>query len=102
MRRLTRSIVLVYSVCNITAATAQVAGNTITADHKDIGKVQAQIQKYDQAIGVVGQLSRSASSVECNGVCYFPSSTKPIAWKCDPGRKCDLRCTVIPPVGGCN
>jgi hypothetical protein len=40
--------------------------------------------------------------VECNGVCYFPSSSRPIAWKCDPGRKCDLHCTVIPPVGGCN
>jgi len=62
-----------YCVCHITAAGAQVVGNSITADHKDIGKVQAQIQKYDQAIGVVGQLSRSSSSVECNGVCHFPN-----------------------------
>ena len=102
MRLLMQSMAVFYCVYNIAAADAQVVGNTITADHKDIGKVQAQIQKYDQAIGVVGQLSRSSSSVECNGVCYFPSSSKPIAWKCDPGRKCDLRCTVSPPVGGCN
>ena len=102
MRLLMQSMAVFYWVYNIAAADAQVVGNTITADHKDIGKVQAQIQKYDQAIGVVGQLSRSSSSVECNGVCYFPSSSRPIAWKCDPGRKCDLRCTVSPPVGGCN
>jgi len=76
--------------------------DTITADHGEIGKVQARIQKYDQAIGIVAQLNRLSSSVECNGVCYFPSSSKPIAWKCDPGRKCELRCTVSPPVGGCN
>ncbi|HMD63176.1 MAG TPA: hypothetical protein VKF83_04275 [Stellaceae bacterium] len=103
MRLLMRSMAVVYYVCSITAAAdAQVVGNSITADHKDIGKVQAQIQKYDQALGVVGQLTRSSSNVECNGVCYFPNSSNPIAWRCDPGRKCDLRCTVIPPVGGCN
>ena len=61
MGLLMRSMAMAYCVCHITAAGAQVAGNTITADHKDIGKVQAQIQKYDQAIGVVGQLSRSSS-----------------------------------------
>ena len=102
MRRLIRSLALACCVCNITAAGAQGVGNSITADHKEIGKVQARIQKYDQAIGIVGQLNRLSSGVECNGVCYFPSSSKPIAWKCDPGRKCDLRCTVSPPVGGCN
>jgi len=93
---------LAYCVCNIAAADPQVVSNTITVDHNSIGKVQAQIHKYDQAIAVVSQLNRSSSSVECNGVCYLPSSSRPIAWKCDPGRKCDLLCTVIPPVGGCN
>jgi hypothetical protein len=102
MRLLMRSMAVLYCACNIAAADAQVVGNTITADHASIGRVQAQIQKYDQAIAVVSQLNRSSSSVECNGVCYFPSSSRPIAWKCDPGRKCDLLCTVIPPVGGCN
>jgi hypothetical protein len=82
---------------------AQQAGNNISADLKDVGKLQVQVQKYDQALGVVSQLGRSqSSSVECNGVCYFPSSSRPIAWKCDPGRRCDLHCTVSPPVGGCN
>ena len=100
--RLIRSLVLACCVCNMIAAAAQGVGNTITADQKEIGKVQAQIQKYDQAIGIVGQLNRLSSGVECNGVCYFPSSSKPIAWKCDPGRKCDLRCMVSPPGGGCN
>jgi hypothetical protein len=102
MRFLMRSVAVAYCACSIAAADAQVAGNTLTADQAGIGKVQAQIQKSDQAIAVVSQLNRSSSSVECNGVCYFPSSSRPIAWKCDPGRKCDLLCTVIPPVGGCN
>jgi hypothetical protein len=102
MRLLMRSLAAFYCACNIATAHAQVIGNTITADHASIGKVQAQIQKYDQAIAVVSQLNRSSSSVECNGVCYLPSSSRPIAWKCDPGRKCDLLCTVTPPVGGCN
>jgi hypothetical protein len=102
MRVLMRSMAAAYCAYNIAAADAQVVGNSITADHASIGKVQAQIQKYDQAIAVVSQLNRSSSSVECNGVCYFPSSSRPIAWKCDPGRRCDLLCTVTPPVGGCN
>src|ERR1700726_4538639 len=100
MRLLMWSMAVVYCVCNIDAADEEV-GNTITADHASIGKVQAQIQKYDQAIAVVSQLNRSSSSVECNGVCYFPSS-RPIAWKCDPGRKGNLLCRFIPRMGGCN
>ena len=79
---------------------AQQAGSDgITADHKDIGKVQARILKHDQALGVVVQLARPRStSVECNGVCYLPAGSKPVAWKCEPDRKCDLHCTVNPPV----
>ena len=81
----------------------QTGGNTITAEQKDIGKVQTRIEKSDQALGVVIQLARPrGANVECNAVCYFPSSSKPIAWKCEPDRKCDLHCTVNPPVGGCN
>ena len=83
---------------------AQQAGsNTVTADQKDIGKVQARIDKSDQALGVVIQLARpGGANVECNGVCYLPSSSKPIAWKCASATKCDLHCAVNPPVGGCN
>ena len=46
------------------------------------------MQKYDQALGCRQPATavRRSSSVECNGVCYFPSSTRPIAWKCDPGK----------------
>jgi hypothetical protein len=81
----------------------QAGGNAITAEQKDIGKVQARIEKSDQALGVVIQLARPrGANVECNGVCYLPSSSKPIAWKCEPDRKCDLHCAVNPPVGGCN
>ena len=36
----------------------QAGGNAITADQKDIGKVQTRIEKSDQAIGVVIQLAR--------------------------------------------
>ena len=59
MMPLLMRLALAWCLCDIAAADAQVVGNTISAEHKDIDKVQAQIQKYDQAIGVVGQLSRS-------------------------------------------
>ena len=66
-------------------------GDTITADQSDIGKLQARIQKYDQALGVVVQLARQhGENVECNAVCYYLSSSKPIAWRCAPDQKCDL------------
>ena len=78
-------------------------GDTIAADQIDIGNVQARIVKYDQALGVVSQLARAHGwNIECNAVCYLPSSSKPIAWRCAPEKKCDLQCTVNPPVGGCN
>jgi len=84
-------------------AGAQQPGAGIAADQKDIGKVQARIQKYDQAIGVILQLVRPQQpNVECNGICYFPSSSKAIAWRCEPHTNCDLHCTVNPPVGGCS
>jgi hypothetical protein len=81
----------------------QMRGDAITADQNDIGKVQTRIEKSDGAIGVVIQLARPrGANVECNAVCYLPSSSKPIAWKCEADRKCDLHCAVNPPVGGCN
>jgi len=80
----------------------QAGGNATTAEQKDIGRVQTHIEKSDQALGVVIQLARPCSAnVECNGV-PLPSSSKPVAWKCDAARKCDLHCAVNPPAGGCN
>ncbi len=94
------------AACCLAAASPGVAQQpvgAVSADHKDVGNVQARVQKFDQALGVVSQLRRSPiASVECDGVCYFPNSSKAISWKCEPARKCDLRCTVSPPVGGCN
>lgn len=103
MRRLIGLLVATSLIAATDPGTAQQTGNGITADHKEIGNLQIQVQKYDQGLGVISQLARpQAMSVECNGICYFPNSSRPIAWKCDPGRKCDLHCTVNPPVGGCN
>jgi hypothetical protein len=86
------------------AGFAQQAGsNTINAEQIDIGKLQTRVDKSDQALGVVIQLARpGGANIECNGVCYLPSSSKPVAWKCESTRKCDLHCAVNPPVGGCN
>jgi hypothetical protein len=81
----------------------QAGGNATTAEQRDIGRVQTRIEKSDQALGVVIQLARpGGANVECNGVCYLPSSSKPVAWKCEAARKCELHCTVNPPVGSCN
>ena len=81
----------------------QAGGDAPTAEQRGIGKVQTRIEKSDQALGVVIQLARpGGANVECNGVCYLPSSSKPVAWKCEAARKCDLHCTINPPVGSCN
>src|SRR5713101_6882997 len=103
MRTLNVSVAFFCCLSTANLASAQQPGAGIAADQKDIGKVQARIQKYDQAIGVVLQLVRSQqSNVECNGICYFPSSSKPISWRCEPDKKCDLHCTINPPAGSCN
>ena len=88
---------------SVTGLAQQTSSDTITADQKDVGKVQTRILKYDQALGGVVQLARPhGANVECNAVCYLPTSSKAIAWKCDSARKCDLQCIANPPVGGCN
>jgi hypothetical protein len=104
MRILALLAVLVLCLSIAQPVVAQKAGSdTITADERDIGKLKARIQKYDQALGVVLQLARQhGENVECNAVCYYSTSSKPIAWRCAPDKECDLHCTVSPPVGGCN
>jgi hypothetical protein len=83
-------------------AVAEQAGGGISAEQTDIGRLETRIEKYDQALGVVIQLTRPlGADTECRGVCYFPSSTQPTSWRCSPQERCDLHCTVNPPVGGC-
>jgi hypothetical protein len=84
-------------------AVAQQTGGRIAAEQRDIGRVETRIQKYDQALGVISQLTRpTGAETECQGVCYFPSSTHPISWRCAPKERCDLHCAFNPPVGGCD
>lgn len=81
----------------------QQPGAGISAERSDIGRVETGIQRYDQALGVVSRLTRApGAETECNGVCYFPSSSRAVSWRCAPAAKCDLRCGVNPPIGGCN
>jgi len=82
-------------------AVAQVSA---PVEQKDIGRLSVQTQTYNQALGVVSELKRASASqtVECNGTCYFPNSSKATAWSCAPTKRCSLRCTVNPPAGGCD
>jgi hypothetical protein len=83
-------------------ALAEQHGRQITAEHPSIGRVEVQIRKYDQALGIIGQLvRRQGAETECQGVCYFPNSARSIAWRCAPKSKCDLHCDISPPAGGC-
>ena len=84
-------------------AVAEQIGGRIAAEQRDIGRVETRIQKYDQALGVVIQLTRpTGAETECQGVCFFPSSTRPTSWRCGTKERCDLHCTANPPVGGCD
>ena len=78
------------------------SGGQVSGEQRDIGRVDSHIQKYDQALGVVSRLSRPlGAETECYGICFFPSSSHPIAWRCAPKAMCDLHCNVNPPAGGC-
>jgi hypothetical protein len=79
------------------------SGGRLTAEQHDIGRVETRLQKYDQALGVITRLVRPlGADAECQGVCFFPSSSRPVSWRCAPNAGCDLHCDVNPPVGGCH
>jgi hypothetical protein len=84
-------------------AIAQQSPGRLSAAQRDIGQVETRIQKYDQALGVVTRLTRRPDAeTECDGVCFFPSSSRSVSWRCAPDNSCDLHCEVNPPVGGCH
>jgi hypothetical protein len=86
----------------LSPAWAQQPAGGISAEERDIGRVDSHIQRYDQALGVVSRLRRPlGAETECDGICYFPSSSQPISWRCSPQASCELHCDVNPPVGGC-
>ena len=83
-------------------AVAQQSGAYLSAEQPGIGRVEARIHKYDQALGVVTRLVRSPEAeTECDGTCFFPSSSRSVSWRCAPKNSCELHCDVNPPVGGC-
>jgi hypothetical protein len=85
------------------AAIAEPPGGRLTAEQHDIGRVETRVQKYEQALGVVTRLSRpQGDETECNGICFFPSSSRAVSWRCAPNDSCDLHCDVNPPAGGCH
>jgi hypothetical protein len=53
-------------------AVAEQAGGRITAEQPDIGSVETRIQKYDQALGVVSQLTRVRGRHRLSGRLLFP------------------------------
>lgn len=92
-----------WVVLGASPAFAQQSAGRITAEQRDIGRVEVRIQKYEQALGVITELARPlGTEVECQGVCYYPSSTRPVTWNCAPNRACSLHCGVNPPAGGCD
>ena len=96
-------LICFLSVAASTSGVAQQTSNSINMELKEIGEVKAQVQKYEHALGVVSQLARAANrDIECNGLCYFQNGSNSVAWTCGPGKKCQLYCTVSPPVGRCD
>jgi hypothetical protein len=99
------ALLLPVTLCVLPSlAVAQRLEGSAAVEQKDIGRLSVQTQTYNQALGVVSELKRAsaAQTVECNGTCYFPNSSKAIAWRCAPTKTCSLHCTVDPPVGGCD
>jgi hypothetical protein len=83
-------------------AAAQRSGASLSAEDRDIGRLETRIQKYEEALGVVTRLIRSPDAeTECQGSCFLPSSSRSVSWRCAPNSGCALHCEVNPPVGGC-
>jgi hypothetical protein len=81
---------------------AQKPPSHASAEQRDIGRVETGVRKYDSALGVVTRLIRPlGAQSECYGICFFPSSSRAVAWRCAPDQSCELHCAVNPPVGGC-
>jgi hypothetical protein len=100
--RITCLLAIACGVAVCSAAGAQKTAGETGAEQRDIGRVDTHIQKYSQALGVVSRLRRPLSGeTECYGICYFPSTSQPVSWRCAPAATCDLHCDVNPPVGGC-
>jgi hypothetical protein len=92
-----------WGLAAVSPALAQQSGGPISGEQRDIGRVDTHIQKYGQALGVVSRLRRPlGAETECYGICFFPSSSRPISWRCAPRDNCDLHCDVNPPAGGCH
>jgi hypothetical protein len=88
---------LLFDAC---ALSTEQSADRLTAEQHDIGRIETRLQKYDQAIGVVTRLVRPlGANAECQGVCFLPSSSRPVSWRCAPNASCDLYCDVNPPVG---
>jgi hypothetical protein len=86
-----------------TVVGAQPKSGELEVTQPEIGRLQTRIERYGEALGVVAALIRPlGAEVECNGVCYLPSSTRATSWRCAPREQCTLHCEVNPPVGGCN
>jgi hypothetical protein len=85
-------------------AAAQQSSDRIAIEQPGIGRLETHIQRYGGALGVVSRLVRPrGAEVECNAVCYYPSSSnKAVAWRCAPQKPCVLHCLVNPPAGGCD
>ncbi len=75
----------------------------LSAEQRDIGRLETRIENYGRALGVITQLTRPlGAETECQGVCYSANSTRPVSWRCAPTERCDLHCLASPPVGGCD
>lgn len=85
-------------------AAAQQTDGRLAVEQPGVGQLETKIQSYGEALGVISRLARPrGAGVECNAVCYYPSSrTKAVAWQCAPKKPCVLHCLVNPPVGGCD
>jgi|SRR5271163_3893506 len=94
-------------LCCLSAAGPGVAQQTgsgvITADQKDIGKMETRIQKYEQALGVVIQLARPNHAMS-NAMpsAIFRAAAGPSHGAASPTGNAICTARSIRRVGGCN
>ena len=78
-------------------------GGRLSAEQRDIGRLETHIQNYGQALGVITQLTRPlGAETECQGVCYLAKQQPADGMELRADAEVRFALSASPPVGGCD
>jgi len=96
-------ILLTVAVTTAAAQEKNVDQNIAAQTVPGVGRAEARVVKYKDAIGIVSSFTRAdGQSSSCSGTCYYSAGTAANAWACSSSTpSCQLDCTTRPPTKSC-